>query len=856
MSRARTLMAAVLALSCCLGVASAAVGTAENPLPVFNFGKSDFKETVANYRKDKSWGTQRTAIDSLKESIATPRGVWQLGKEWSVDETVGKDDTFSLKVTHKRHLSTDASVLLPPFDQYDEFIFPRYDLSLDLKTENASGTLFIEIRTEEPDGKQSVHKVAVKGTRDWQHLAYVTETPCRMWKFRLRLRFAGRGTLWVDNVYLRAVNLGPRDAKIGLEKVVEINQGWKFKTDPDEVGSKNGYHKPGLDVSKWEDISVLQSWDSQGYKKYNGYAWYRNNNVMVPEWVKGDRLSLYFGGVDELGAVWVNGKFVGSHIFWEFPFTLDVTDAVKPGERNEIAVKVFDSMYGGGIYGGVILMRTPKPGEEKTHDIADTKRLFLDESLIASRKDVEFTMNPPRKAGPVIGADKPWEAQWVGFFTSVLDFGESTYRMYYTAQAPGEAPRFALAESKDGITWTKPELRQVDFQGSQKNNLLANVTGIAGAAFINPTAPKEDRYQIVCASNCAPPNVSKGHTRGSILVFGSPDGLTWRGIGSRTGHCQSDSQAQMFFDEERKNYLAFLPAFESYPGGPRVIIRGEFTWARSFNWPMKQVSGFFTSREERKQPFLHCPMKLEFPVCFRADEKDLPGAQFYTSCVVKYPWAAGAYLAFPSLMQKTSGPDELDEDGTLEIQLAASSDSVSWTRFRAPYVTMGKEGEPDSAVQIMAVGMVRSGDEIYQYYAGGRHTLKTRPYGAVPLQGTWKKEPGEPGIFRLVQRLDGFVSLDAGDKEGTVQTKLLRFDGKQLTLNLDSKGQVRVAILGRDGKAVEGFDLPDCDPITGDSTAKAVTWKGKSDVSALGGTPVRLCFKLRNAKLYAFQFKK
>ena len=69
-----------------------------------------------------------------------------------------------------------------------------------------------------------------------------------------------------------------------------------------------------------------------------------------------------------------------------------------------------------------------------------------------------------------------------------------------------------------------------------------------------------------------------------------------------------------------------------------------------------------------------------------------------------------------------------------------------------------------------------------------------------------------------------------------------------------AKGAVSVALLDEIGKALPGFALDDCDSIRGDSTAKIVTWSKNSDVSAAAGRPVRLQFRLHDAKLFALEF--
>src|SRR5204863_3626402 len=111
-------------------------------------------------------------------------------------------------------------------------------------------------------------------------------------------------------------------------------------------------------------------------------------------------------------------------------------------------------------------------------------------------------------------------------------------------------------------------------------------------------------------------------------------------------------------------------------------------------------------------------------------------------------------------------------------------------------------------------------------------------------------------VSRLVQRLDGFISADAAYAGGQLTTVPLLFDGKQLQLNVDTGalGSVRVELLDQQGHVIPGYGERDCDLINGNYVAHAVTWKGKSDVSALAGQALRLRFVMRSTKLFAFQF--
>ena len=132
-------------------------------------------------------------------------------------------------------------------------------------------------------------------------------------------------------------------------------------------------------------------------------------------------------------------------------------------------------------------------------------------------------------------------------------------------------------------------------------------------------------------------------------------------------------------------------------------------------------------------------------------------------------------------------------------------------------------------------------------------------YAALGIVPT---SPTEMSIYttpfrRFVLRTDGFASVQAGADVGEMLTRPLSFTGKELTLNYSTSaaGSVRVEIQSADGKTLLGFGAGDCPEIIGDEIACIVRWKNGSDVSSLAGQPVRLRFVLREADLYAIQFR-
>jgi hypothetical protein len=109
-------------------------------------------------------------------------------------------------------------------------------------------------------------------------------------------------------------------------------------------------------------------------------------------------------------------------------------------------------------------------------------------------------------------------------------------------------------------------------------------------------------------------------------------------------------------------------------------------------------------------------------------------------------------------------------------------------------------------------------------------------------------------------RLDGFASLHAGYEPGTVVTKPLTFDGDELRVNYDTSaaGELEVEILDAAGEPIPGYTRADLKArLWGNQTEQRVEWKEPgSNVRPLAGKPVRLKFYLREADIYAVQFRK
>jgi hypothetical protein len=250
---------------------------------------------------------------------------------------------------------------------------------------------------------------------------------------------------------------------------------------------------------------------------------------------------------------------------------------------------------------------------------------------------------------------------------------------------------------------------------------------------------------------------------------------------------------------------------------------------------------------------------MEYRHGFDPEPMDPVGVDFYLTKATKYEWAPDTYLAFPIAYfhYEEDGPKGRqvlgDEDrgrgsGPLETHISVSRNGLDWTRSPRPaYVGIGDHEGRDVKTAYLAHGMVRRGDEIWQYY-----------FGETQYHSAHIKDEDGRGVYRLVQRLDGFVSLDSPyEKEIDVITKPFVFEGDRLQLNIDTDatGYAQVGFIDENGDPVEGFDVRDSVYVNGDFIREEVEWLGTGkDVSALAGKTVRLVFRMRGSKLYAMQF--
>ena len=147
-------------------------------------------------------------------------------------------------------------------------------------------------------------------------------------------------------------NMQPgNEAGSGVRITRSLNAGWRFKrqgtpgagTEPEFVGAE----RPGYDDSVWQRVVVPHTWDATSDNPFcvsdhfRGLAWYRRE-VEVPVAWRGRRVWIEFKAVFQVADVYANGHHLGRHVGGFTGFAFDMTDHLKFGSKNLLAVLVND----------------------------------------------------------------------------------------------------------------------------------------------------------------------------------------------------------------------------------------------------------------------------------------------------------------------------------------------------------------------------------------------------------------------------------------------------------------------------------------------------------------------------------
>jgi hypothetical protein len=459
--------------------------------------------------------------------------------------------------------------------------------------------------------------------------------------------------------------------------------------------------------------------------------------------------------------------------------------------------------------------------------IGSRRELFLDPYLIEKLDHARLQLHEPRDEGTVLSFDQPWEGIHCGYCTMIRDGAKM--RVYYRGMPAGTVDGTAgevtcVADSDDGIHWTRPELNLFEANGTKDNNIV-----LAGeppfshnfSPFIDTRSdcPSEQRYKAL-----------SGLDTSGLIGYVSADGLHWTKLQSEPVIPRKapfrfdwmfDSQNVAFWSESEQRYVCYFRVWN----GVRTIARCES--ADFLQWSAPVLMSYVT------------------------DGQPSPTEELYTNQTHPYFRAPHLYVA-------------------IAARFVPGRQAISDKEAAALLVAEGFHKDLSDAVLLTSRGghvydrtflssFIRPG-------IGARNWVSRTNY---PALGILQTGPTEMSIYtnqdnaqptahlhRYSLRLDGFASVHADYNGGELLTKPLIFSGTGLDLNFSTSavGSIRVEIQDETGHPVPGFAAADCVEVIGNEIDRTVSWKTGSDVSALAGKTVRLRFVMKDADLYAMQF--
>ena len=240
-------------------------------------------------------------------------------------------------------------------------------------------------------------------------------------------------------------------------------------------------------------------------------------------------------------------------------------------------------------------------------------------------------------------------------------------------------------------------------------------------------------------------------------------------------------------------------------------------------------------------------------IILQPDVLDSPFLQFYGMAATLYEdeYFIGIVQCFNVPMEEINpwSKGRVKMQGSVDVQLTYSYDGECWLRSDRSNIIQRTELGTYGGTCIYSTAIVDSPDKkkIYIYSIG---TLRDHCKGGKPPKGY----PVSNKLMLHTLRHDGFACLEPIGGWGQFITKTLIPKSGKLTVNYHAPvGQVLVQVTNSKRKPLPGYSFSDCIPLTGDKIHGNVRWKRHKNLSNLVGKPIRIEFRLFDARIYALR---
>jgi hypothetical protein len=429
--------------------------------------------------------------------------------------------------------------------------------------------------------------------------------------------------------------------------------------------------------------------------------------------------------------------------------------------------------------------------------VTERTELFIDAVKVESVSGVSVTVNKPTKSGsnPLFEPSGANTATWdydKNYVAVQLD--GSTWKAWYVSYADdGAGPFSCYATSSDGITWSKPNLGVITYDGDTNNNIFFDATGtpksIVAGVLLNPDGAADEQYIM-----------------GGLYQTGGNDGI---GVWKSTAGTGTWTRVA---DKRRGDAVA------AEGSGLVELANGRWRVYYQRNSPSNNRSiSFMESDSSTLTGAWSDNGGMVIENNGTNDQRYHFGIQLYH----------GNYLGWAGSFSQSTDQMELD--------MFFSRDGFSWTKVSDAWIPRGSATEFDDEMVLMGhSGLTKTGTDWYYFYTGfpadhaaalprdariGLATIGHERIGSIGTTGNLVTDPIMPAV-------DLHVNADASG--GTLKVELLN---------------------ANDDSILDGFSQDDFDTISSDTFDTTAQWGG---IGIPINKEVKLKFYLSSATLYSY----
>ncbi|HTI08917.1 MAG TPA: GDSL-type esterase/lipase family protein [Puia sp.] len=366
------------------------------------------------------------------------------------------------------------------------------------------------------------------------------------------------------------------------------------------TGDQPSWKETAFRDDSWPSIRTGIPWEQQGYKGYDGYAWYRIHFTLPSSLITASRLKdslrIYLAHIDDADEIYLNGSLIGKH--GSFPgepegfvtrnyLVREVHFSVKDAhlrwdQDNVIAIKVYDGGGNGGLYGGTpffsmidvidAIHLSANTGYDDRGKVELSSNFPFPVSgclqinvrdrvsgRILSETDDTLTIPPSGKKEKIIPLPPERTALLASRFTETAtgkSKTDSVVTAYILTPPPPPTPRINGARVF-GIRPHSPFLFQIPATGEKPlhyraNNLPPGLSLDSSTGIIRGAIPTAGEYHLQFIVSNAKGKDEKGFTIkvGDLLSLTPPMGWnSWNCWGLSVSEAKVKSSAQALLDE-------------------------------------------------------------------------------------------------------------------------------------------------------------------------------------------------------------------------------------------------------------------------------------------------------------------